>query len=343
VAGVISRLPDLLEQLQELFMTCQYQEACELIYEILDEFVCTICSGPLGNLNSVSVSPCTHMLCRNCLENWTVSQRKTTCPVCNTPIQKKKVSYFSNQYVEVIDSNPLGSFERFLLALIPKMLLQLITLACPEDVQKENKMFQDVQKTLYEFLKANASISNDYQIDPKRNSIMIEGLEPNLLSRDTIPAELADIGDVKFVKNLTFGKTSGKTISVVIFKRTEAAQRSIALDDLYIQGNHVRIKPAPIESALFELQLLNSFSLIHVTYEKFNVIFLPFLKMYLGNTKTDSLPEEVANKYFQFNRFCYTVLYDLNDISDMLPKSKSSTPVSPTMNSLEPKNKLKQE
>merc|ERR1719220_2688465 len=278
VDGIVSRLPDLLSQLSTLFMSCQYKQACLLVDEITDEFVCPICSGPLGNINSVSVQPCTHMLCKTCLENWTVAQRKTTCPVCNTPIQKKRVSYFSNETIEVIDSNPLGSFERFLLQQIPKLLLQLLTLAIPEDFQQD-ETFKMVQKTLYDFIKANESLTNDYTIDPKRNSVIVEGLETSLISKDVVPAEIAEIGDVKFVKNLTYSKASGRLISIVIFKRTEAAQRSIALDELYVQGYQVRVRPAPTESALFESQLLNSFSLIQVIYDKFNVKFLPFLKM----------------------------------------------------------------
>ena len=134
-----------------------------------------------------------------------------------------------------------------------------------------------------------------------------------VLSKNVVPAELAEIGEIKFVKNLTYSKSTGKLISIVIFKRTEAAQRSIALDDLYIQGFQVRIKPAPIESALFESQLLNSFSMIQVVYDKFNIIFLPFLKMYFGQNalSTNSISSEISEKFFQYNKFCYGVLLEM--------------------------------
>ena len=298
VDGIISRIPDAVKNLKKSLLESDYNNAISIVEEISDEFICPICSGPLGNQNSVSVKPCTHMVCSHCLQKWFNEQHRSECPVCNTPIQKKKVGLFSSKAVEVIDSNPLGSFERTLLAQIPKLLIQLITLACAEDFQVTQR-FQTVQTQLYELVKENQTTGNCYLVDGKRNGVLISGLPLELLSPTCLPAEIKAIGQVLGVKVVTFDKKSGYLTTMVIFERTEDAQKCMAFDELYIQGYPVSVSNAPYDPRLYEIQLMNALSLAAVSYHRFDAKYLPFLKQFFGNGK-ERIPEEMAHKYFQY-------------------------------------------
>lgn len=300
VSNIIERLPELISQLKSMFMQCEYKPVLNIIEEITDEFLCPICSGALGNSNSIAVKPCTHLMCVDCLQKWK-AQGHNDCPYCKTEIQRRRVSYFSNQTEEVLDESPLGSFERFLLSQIPRLLLQLLTLATPSDVQTIPE-YKNVRDILLDFIVKNKTLLNDYKIDSKQNAIIVEGLSTEMLNARVVPPEISEIGILKSVQNLTFNK-SGQPVSIVSYKRTESAQCALALNDLYIQGFPVKCWPAPTIEALFEMQLTNALKLISVEYTKFEARYLPFIKSCLGKLDLPEEIKEITNKYFQYSAF----------------------------------------
>merc|ERR1712178_543422 len=105
-------------------------------------------------------------MCHDCLAKWR-AQGHNNCPYCKTEIQRRRVSHFSQQTEEVLDESPLGSFERFLLSQIPRLLLQLLTLATPRDVQAIEE-YRNVRNILLDFIQKNRTILNDYRIDQKQ-------------------------------------------------------------------------------------------------------------------------------------------------------------------------------